>query len=436
MQDATAPETPPADGPPARDRYIPIGKAELVAALLRREGLPPDRAATLERLARWFSLLFHLEFFARREALKDLYTRLDPDQPGKAPLAAEAGLRQRLFKELEPALIAANFRPLTAAELDPDANCHGRVGARIVVPHETYDEVRFYGRGRRTRRIALRRWFGLRQREVEAPVYDFVVFCAAASTDPAIPARLRGRLRPGGLYLKLFRDIPQADLATLYPNAKVVMKLLDKLVIGVPAVVGGVPILLNIVPTLTVLLIVLGAYLGISGTVEEDSVKQALAALSGLGALGGFLVRQWTKYERQKLRYQKQVLDNAYFNNINNNRGFFDFVIGASENSEAKEALLAYAFLADHPEPLSPEVLDAEIEAFLRGLTGADVDFERDDALRKLRDFGLLTETEAGLDVVGPALAEERCRAAWAELAERVTRPGKPAIIAAETAAE
>lgn len=212
------------------------------------------------------------------------------------------------------------------------------------------------------------------------------------------------------------------------------MKLRDKLIIGVPALVGGVPILLNIIPTLTVLLIVLGAYLGVSGTVQEDSVKQALAALSGLGALGGFMIRQWTKYERQKLRYQKQVLDNAYFNNINNNRGFFDFVIGASEDSEVKEALLAYAFLADHPEPLTRDALDAEIESFLHRITGVDVDFEIDDALRKLRAIGLLSEREGGLDVPGPAAAEERCSAVWKTLAGCATSPEGVSIFSSQSA--
>ncbi|WP_112323900.1 DUF3754 domain-containing protein [Oceanibium sediminis] len=416
-------------GVPERDRFIPIGKADLVDALARRKGLDEDRVALLESLARWFSLLFHLEFFAQREVLKDRYTVLDPDQPGDGPVPGSLPQAVEFLDQLEKSLQAANFRRLTEQEVGVDSAAAGRVRARVVVPHTTYGAVRFYGRGRWMQTYTLKSFFGLRKQLVKEPVYDFVVFAAAAADDSTLAPRERGRLRPGALYLKLFRDIPQGDLTTLYPNARVVMKLFDKLVIGVPAIVGGLPILINIVPTVTVLLIVLGAYLGISGTVEEDSLKQALAALSGLGALGGFLLRQWTKYERQKLRYQKQVLDNAYFNTINNNRGFFDFVIGASEDSEVKEAILAYVFLSEADGPLSEAELDSRIECWLRVETGKDIDFEVDDALRKLRALGVLVERDGRFSAVPGLDAEAACRALWARMAEEVTRPGAEALI-------
>jgi hypothetical protein len=221
------------------------------------------------------------------------------------------------------------------------------------------------------------------------------------------------------VYLKQFRDIPRADLRTLYPNARVVMRLVDQLVLGVPAVVGGIPILLNIVPTVSVLLLVAGAYLGISGTVEDDSMKKALAALSGLGALAGFLMRQWVKYERQKLRYQKRVSDNAYFNIINNNAGLFDSLIGASEDAEVKEALLAYALLLSSAEPLSREALDARVEAWLTRTFAVDVDFEIDDALAKLAQVGVLIETPDGRVTAQPlSTAAARTDAALAALIE------------------
>lgn len=409
------------DDPPERDRFIPIGKSALVDALAERSDQPPGTDRFVRQLARWFTLLFHLRFFERREALKDLYPAFDPDQPGAGALPGTAAERADFFAALEPALEAANFRKLGASELALDNSRAGRVRARVVVPEPNYEEVRFYGRGRQIRHYTLNSLFGMRKTRVEEPIFDFIVFCAATARD--LPPS--SRLRPGGIYLKLFRDIPQGDLNTLYPDARVAMKLTDKLIIGIPALVGGVPILLNILPALSVLLLVLGAYLGISGTVEEDSLKKALAALSGLGALLGFLLRQWTKYERQKLRYQKLVLDNAYFNSVNNNRGFFDFLIGASEDSEVKEAILAYAFLLGRDAPVTAENLDREIEEWLRGQTGIDTDFEMDDALRKLRELGILTETTDGLRAVEPDAAIAACKSAWDALSDSLSRTGE-----------
>ncbi|MHA3915677.1 DUF3754 domain-containing protein [Halovulum sp. GXIMD14793] len=404
---------------PDRDRFIPMSKAELVHALQERPDVTEEQQGAIGRLARWLSLLFHLSFFDQREALKDAFSVYDPDQPGDDPVEMSASDRAEFFDKLEPALIAANFRRLTDEELDQEkASRKGRVGALIAIPHQDYAEVRFYGRGRRESRFTIRRFF--QEKEMEEHVYDYVVFCASTA-NPLPKNDRKSRLRPGALYLKLFRDIPQSDLSTLYPNAKVVMKLQDKLMLGVPALLGGIPILLNILPALTVLFIVLGAYLGISGTVEEDSMKKALAALSGLAALVGFLLRQWTKYERQSLRYQKQVLDNAYFNNINNNRGFFDFLIGASEDAEVKEALLAYQFLSEAGTPLTEEELDLRVEAWLMDQTGHDVDFEVDDALRKLHDLGLVDETEGKLSAIPQDAAEARCSDAWKDLAETMS---------------
>ena len=47
---------------------------------------------------------------------------------------------------------------------------------------------------------------------------------------------------------------------------------------------------------MTVLFLVAGFYLGLSGTMHDRDMEQALAALTGLLALGAFLLRQWGKF--------------------------------------------------------------------------------------------------------------------------------------------
>jgi hypothetical protein len=99
----------------------------------------------------------------------------------------------------------------------------------------------------------------------------------------------------------------------LFPNVRVVMSNLDKLILGVLALAGGIPILLNIYATITVLLLVVGFYLGVNAAVEDKDMKTALAALGGLVAHGGFLIQQWVRYQRQSLKYQIELTDNVYF---------------------------------------------------------------------------------------------------------------------------
>lgn len=411
-----APETADPAGTAGAERFIPIRKREIVEALAGDPSLGERESRGLRELARRLSLIFHVEYFAHREALKDLYVRFNPDQPGAGPIAGRAQERRRLLEELESVLTAANFERLSATELAEAETTPGRVRARISIPAALYEDTRFYGRGRRVRPITVRRWFGLKRETLEVPVYDHIVLVAAMAEEFPKRARRRSRLRPGAVYLKLFRNIARADLETLYPEAKAVMRVRDIALLVVPAIAGGVPIMLNLLPAVTVLLVVVGAYLGVAGTVEGDALKQALAALSGLGALGGFIARQWIKYERQALKYAVQVANNAYFNNLSNNAGFFDQLVGASEESEVKEALLAYAFLREAGAPLTRAELDARIEAWLADRFGERVDFEIDDALGKLERLRLVYEDASGLRAVPLDMALARCEETWASL--------------------
>ena len=224
-------------------------------------------------------------------------------------------------------------------------------------------------------------------------------------------ARKRGRkpkVRPGAVLLKYFRDIASADLNALFPDVKVVMGFRDRLMLGVPALIGGVPILLKLASTLTVLFLVAGFYLGLANAVAGREMAGALAAVSGLVALGGFMVTQWVRFQRQSLIHQKILSDNVYYRNVNNNAGIFDYIIGEAEEQECKEAFLAYYFLLAPGDGPTEDALDRRIEAWLKQTFGADIDFECDDALAKLDRLGLLRRDGDRLSV--PPLDEALVR--------------------------
>src|SRR5262249_50348198 len=156
---------------------------------------------------------------------------------------------------------------------------------------------------------------------------------------------------------------------------------LDKMMLSVPALAGAIPILLNVVSTMTVLFLVAGFYLGIVAAVEHDEMKSAFAAMSGLVALIGFVMRQYVRYQRQSLKYQKELTDNIYYRNVNNNAGIFDYIIGSAEDQECKEAFLAYYFLRTGTTAPTQAELEARIEGWLSQRFGVEVEFEVDDAL-------------------------------------------------------
>ena len=276
---------------------------------------------------------------------------------------------------------------------------------------DDYREVRLFRRGSHREALETSTWFGLRRRRVEAEVYDDVVLLAAAKSAASNKSGRRQRGGEGAVLIKFFHDIASADLDALLPDLRVVMNRRDRWTLGLPAIVGGVPIALKLAPTLAVLFLLAGVHLGFTGTVEQDRLKQALAVTSGLVALGGFAAHQWLKYQSKALRYLVAVKDSLYFRNVNNNGGVFDALVGAAEEQEFKEALLAYRFLL--AEAVDKETLDGKIETWLTQRFGIDVDFDFPDGLAKLERYGLLSRAGDTLSVPQVAEALRRLDERW-----------------------
>ena len=195
----------------------------------------------------------------------------------------------------------------------------------------------------------------------------------------------------------MFKDVPLEDLEILFPNSKVTMSLKDKLMIAVPAVAAGIPLMVTkVIPALVVAFVILSAYLGIKGTVEEDQLKQAIAVFSALGALGGFLFKQWSKYRSKKFQFQKELSDNLYFRNLVNNAGVFYSLIDSAEEEECKETFLAWYFLHKAGAGLTEAELDERIELWFKERHDCILDFECGDALSKLERLKLISFDSGG----------------------------------------
>lgn len=404
----------------ARDTFIPVRKSDIVAALSAQivPDVPKDKLALLCKM---LGAIYHYAYFDKLERLRADYFYFNPEIDPHA--GCDAATLERTYADLQVALRdtlkAANFVEISHDEIEAAHRSHAVI--RVETRAETGDfrEIRFFRRGHRREHFEIRDWFGLRKRVIDCDVYDDVVLFAAVKPGDKLSSKrdvrrfAQHQLRPGSVLIKYFRGIASADLNALFPNVRVVMSNLDKLVLGIPAIAGGVPIILNLVPAFAVLFAVVGVYLGFSGTIHEDDSRKALAALSGLAALGGFLLQQWIKYQRQSLKYQKLLSDNVYFRNVNNNAGIFDYLIGMAEEQESKEALLAYHFLLAAKEPVVRDVLDDRIEAWLRETFAVEVDFEVADALGKLERFGLLVRSGEAVSVLSIDEAITRLDRVW-----------------------
>ena len=87
----------------------------------------------------------------------------------------------------------------------------------------------------------------------------------------------------------------------------------------------------------------------------------------------------------------KALSDNLYFKNLDNNTGVFYNLIDAGEEEEVKEALLAYFILLTEKRPVEKAELDDLIEKWLETGWNCKINFEIDDAIKKLERLELVT---------------------------------------------
>jgi Protein of unknown function (DUF3754) len=416
-----------------RDRVIPLRKSDVIDGLIAEGRLDEADQTRFRQLARMLGAILHYEYLEELDRLRETYFYFDPEiDPHEFGSAKDlSAAYQELSDEFVRVLTDANFIEVSHEEITKAFGERARVRVKIKAPIEDYRDVRMFRRGSHMETIEIPAWFGLRKRPLEVKVYDDVVLMVATKPDDmssdetrrALSSARRGgqKVRSGAVLFKYFRHIARADLKALFPNVRVVRSLLDHLMLGVPAILGGVPILIKLASTLTVLFLVAGFYLGLSGTMQDRDMEQALAALSGILALGAFLLRQWGNFHRQSLIHQKQVTDNVYYRNVNNNAGIFDYMIGAAEDQDWKEVLLAYYGLLIEAGPVTRDVLDVRIEELLARVIGVSADFDVDHALSRLRQFDLVIETDGGLTAVPLVDALRRLDREWKGLLRTAT---------------
>ena len=195
--------------------------------------------------------------------------------------------------------------------------------------------------------------------------------------------------------LKLFRNVPRADMEMLFPNTEIRMRLLDKLLIGIPAAVsGGIIATTKLAASLLLVGSFIGFWLGINSEPVELNKPALLVLLAGVGALGAYFWKQFNVFKNRKLQFMQSLTQNLYFKNLDNNAGVFYRLANDAEEEECKEALLAYYFLLLAAQPMEKHVLDKTIEDWFENKWQCTLDFDIGDALDKLLALGLINESQ------------------------------------------
>lgn len=388
-------------------RFIPFRKKDVIEMCRRDASLSESEFEIFEQIALLIQSSYHFEFHARLEALKDAYAPLNPSRDTRILFKDE---EQDLASKLDQLLNYANYEKLSEQDLKAALEQTSLFNLSLHVDFDEFKEVAVYTRGESQRREMVPRFLGRFAKPVSFQNYDRVVLYIRFADD------LKDSTfnKPGSTILKLFQNVPKDDVEMLFPNTRLGMRLVDKLILGVPAVVGGGIVLST---KMGASLILLGALLGFYVGLRSEPVELDQAALITLvvafGTLGSFIWRQFGKFKTRKLTFMQRLTENLYFRNLDNNAGVFHRLIDNAEEEECKEAILAYYFLLTRPEIHGQSLLDETIESWFKNQWQADIDFEIQDAINKLQALGLITQDEAGLNTLPLEAAREKLDQRW-----------------------
>lgn len=385
-----------------QEHFIPFRAGDLLDLCLRSKDLADKDKRRFEKICVLMSRYFHLQFQKKLDTLKDCYAPFNPDSdtlPVAESTSSELKDKQvQLVETLTDVVQSANFKPVSQEDLNRAMLEQSLFNIRLNVDFNDFEQILFYRRGESRRTAEARKWYSWKKFKIEFTNYERVLVYVKFKNKDYFRNRDTKDLffKPGTTMLKLFRNIPKADLEMLFPNTEVAMRVQDKIMIGVPAAVSGVVVLVTKLGSTVLLLGALFAF-WLGWRDEPVFIDQtALVALGvGLASVGAYVWKQFNTFRNRKIKFMKVLADNLYFKNLDNNAGVFHRLIDAAEEAERKEAMLAYFFLVTAEDALTKQELDEKIEHWLRGFGSTQCDFEVDDALAKLKHFGLVEEVAA-----------------------------------------
>ncbi len=380
----------------AADRFIPYRKQDVVEMCLRELEFD-DSGASFRQFCELLSNSFHVEYHQTLESLKNDYAPCDPNADTKQlePYSSEqkAQCQARFAENFACVLNAANFEKITEQDLQEALTEESLFKVRLEVEFDDFEQVVFYRRGESQLSESITSFFGLRKQSINFTNFDRVAVFITFKGEEHFNQKNKSLLgfEPGSTIVKLFQNVPKADLEMLFPNSEVRMRPIDKAIIGGSAVVGGAVVLVTKLGASLVLLATLLAFwLGWREESVEMTQQHFISFAIGMGVLGGFVFKEWSKFKNRKIKFMKALSDNLYFKNLDNNAGVFHTLIDAAEEEDFKEAILAYSFLLNNSSGLSAQALDNTIEHWFENKYQSQVDFEISDALSKLERLQLV----------------------------------------------
>lgn len=370
---------------------------------------PAGRGPEFDRFAQLLFDVLHLDYRDQLERLKELHARAND------PQAADPGAAAQLSEALQRLLSQGHYRRIEARELEHALQVEAVFRVRLHVRFEDFEELALYARGSRRNQEFGSDWFGLRRKPIEVEYYERVALFARS--DPARHSTSSGE-RP--IQLKLFENIPAADIEMLLPNTAVGMRPIDHAVILVPALLGGVGAVAKLGASLALLWFLVLFWLGLRDQPPSRVDRAAMMACGvGIFAFASHVLRQIGRFRQRKAEFMQALSQNLYFKNLDNDAGVFHRLADEAEEAECKEALLIYALLERSDRGLSEVELDRAVGEWWQRQDPWGERPSSAEGLRQLSELGLVLLDGGRYRALALPRALARLETRWAARARR-----------------
>lgn len=359
---------------PTINRFIPISPVDLARGLEREAhglGVP---VAEMREVLSAIEEATSRETRAIKRTMADLYAIFNPDRDTLPMCVLPQDQWEASYADLENRVAylfdKANFELLSDVQIETailEAKSHG---LRIRIRAERVDKLFLWVRGRGVIYKRRKHWKSpFRGTNAKYAVFHRLGVLAKLKDDPHV-------------HLKLFRDVPAADIEALLPHAEVRMSWFDRVkVIGGGAGALGTLAIKVIQGALTLALV----------------SKLVWVLLMALGMMAG---RTFFGYRRNKTMRDAQRTQHLYYQTLANNGGVLSWLVDMIGQEEEKEAMLGYVLCMepgpateatghDTRSPAGVAEFKRRVESFLKERFSAAVDFDSADSLETLDRFEL-----------------------------------------------
>jgi hypothetical protein len=408
-----------------REHFLPLTRNALLDRLTRTIAWPNGNATEARRFFRFLDYWRQQSYSTKLMDLEHAYEPFSPDSDllitRKFSPAESAELQRRFVDGMKALMQNANYTQVDPSQVEIIMSRETHYGLDLHVDMSAFEEILIFYRGKTTRREERRdrRRLYLSKQTFELPIFQrlFILFklkpadvrvreimatekCDRKEAERTVK-KLRGllpaQIRDDYIYMKLFKNIPQADLEMIFPNTKIKFRMFDKLKLGATGGAG------------------LGAGIfGAAGKIALLSTNPVAAAGAAVG-LGGVAFRQVMNVVNQKNRYMVTMAQNLYFHAMADNRGVMTLMADHAAEEDIKEEMLLYSVLAKEPVSVGDlDEVDEAIEQYLRNTYGIEVDFDVRDALMRLIADGIVSQLPDGtLKTLSPAEGARHIDALW-----------------------